>query len=87
MGQHRSHTDAEVIDWFQKAVRNVCQRKLGGLSAETRVVDLGLDSVATLEVIGYLEEQLEVRISDDQMAGVQTLGELSALINRDPQRP
>ncbi len=43
---------------------------------------LGLDSVAVMEMTGCLEEKLKIRIPDEELAEVETLGELDTLIRR-----
>jgi acyl carrier protein len=44
------------------------------------IASLGIDSVAMLEVIGYLEEALEMHLPEDRLQRVQTLGDLADVI-------
>lgn len=76
------YSDEEVISLFKKAVWEVDQKKLGELKLETKVADLGLDSVVTLEVIGYMEETLAMRIPDEKLARLQTLADLASLVKQ-----
>jgi acyl carrier protein len=78
----RQYTDEEVIALFRSAVWEVDHRSLPDLELETRVSDLGLSSVVTLEVMGYLEEQLDLQLPDEQLARTETLRDLSRLINQ-----
>ena len=73
-------TADDVIALFRKAAWDVDQKKLGELKLTDKIADLGLDSVAMLEVIGFLEEQLGMHFADDKLARVQTLQDLAALI-------
>ncbi len=51
------------------------------LSAQTHIVGgLGLDSVAILDFIMDLEDRFDISIPLDQVAEVQTIGELSRAI-------
>ena len=77
-----SRNDAEIIELFRGAVREVENKELGDLSAETRLVDLGMDSVTTMEVIGVLEERLNVQFPDEDLANIHSLADLSGLIKR-----
>lgn len=42
--------------------------------------DLGLDSLAGLELSMSLEERYQITITDDELADVSTYGELEALV-------
>jgi len=72
------HTD--VITLFRQALWEVDQKKVENLEMETTISDLGLDSVAMLEVIGYLEQELDLHFPDEKLATLQTIKDLSDLI-------
>lgn len=57
-------------------------KTLEDLDSRTVISEMGLDSVAALEFIGYLEEKLEVRLPDDELASITTLGDLDELLRR-----
>jgi acyl carrier protein len=44
--------------------------------------DLGLDSLAGIELATELEDRFSVRITDDELAAVKTYGDLERLILR-----
>ena len=73
-------TAEEVIALFVKAIWEVDQKKLDNLSAAAAISSLGIDSVAMLEVIGYLEDELDIHLADDKLASVKTVGDLAAVI-------
>ena len=75
-----SHVD--VIGLFKQAALEVHGRELGTLDAATEISTLGLDSVAVMEMTGCLEEKLQIRIPDEELAEVETLGQLDTLIRR-----
>ncbi|MCK6546398.1 acyl carrier protein [Myxococcota bacterium] len=76
------HTDEEIIQLFKAAVYEVDQKKLGEVTPTTQLAQLGLDSVATMEVIGALEEKLSVRFPDEELATLKSVGDLTALVRR-----
>ena len=43
---------------------------------------LGLDSVAVMELVSWFEEKLSIRMPDEDLAQVQTLGDLGQLVTR-----
>lgn len=72
----------DVIGLFKQAALEVHGRELGALDATTEISTLGLDSVAVMEMTGCLEDKLKIRIPDEELAEVETLGDLDALIRR-----
>lgn len=74
--------NVDVIGLFRQAALEVHGRELGALDAATEISTLGLDSVAVMEMTGCLEEKLKIRIPDEELAEVETLGELDTLIRR-----
>jgi acyl carrier protein len=76
-------TNNDIIVLFKEAVREVdANTKLDNLTVNTEIAKLGLDSVMTMEVIGVLEERLNVRFPDEDLATLKNIGDLTALIQR-----
>jgi acyl carrier protein len=72
----------DVFALFQKAALEVNGKQLSGLTAETVISKLGLDSVAVMELVSYFEEKLSIRMPDEDLATIQTLGDLDKLVQR-----
>jgi len=68
--------------FFSQAAFEVSGKRFENLDRATVVSDLGLDSVALIELVGYLEEKLQIRIPDEELAGVQTLGDFNYIVSR-----
>jgi 8-amino-7-oxononanoate synthase len=75
-------TDQDLLSVLRAAIYDVNLKELDELSAEMRISELGLDSVAMMEVIGVLEEQLSIRIPDEEIASLSTVGDLLGLIRK-----
>ena len=75
-------SNVDVIELFRQVALEVHGRELGALDAATEISTLGLDSVAVMEMTGCLEDKLKIRIPDEELAEVETLGELDTLIRR-----
>ena len=71
-----------ITQLFAQAAQEVNGKKLANLTQETVISKLGLDSVAVMELVSFFEEKLNIRMPDDDLAKVQTLGDLGALVQR-----
>lgn len=71
-----------VLSMFAEAALEVNGKKLDGLTRQTVIAKLGLDSVAVMELVSVFEEKLSIRMPDEDLAKVQTLGDLSDLVKR-----
>ncbi|MBK8010465.1 MAG: acyl carrier protein [Deltaproteobacteria bacterium] len=76
------HTDDQIIELFRAAVKEVDGKDLGAITRETEISDLGLDSVMTMEVIGVLEEKLDMRFPDEDLATLKRIGDLTTLVRK-----
>lgn len=78
--------EASVRKLIQEAMTTVCEREENwvgdatALPAATPFEDLGLDSVATLELIGVVEDQIGAEFADDELVRIVTLGDLITLV-------
>lgn len=73
----------EVIQLFREAVSEVDNKaKIETIEPDTKLADIGLDSVMTMEVIAALEDKLEVRFPDEDLSTISSVSDLARLINR-----
>ena len=77
-----SQDEIDVIKLFQEAAFEVSGRKLEGLTMETTLAELALDSVIVLEVVSHVEQELGVRFEDEDLATLATMKDLKALIQK-----
>lgn len=50
------------------------------ITADQRIDDLGIDSVALSELVVLLEEDYDIDIDSEELFSVETFGELEALL-------
>lgn len=74
--------NVNVTQLFAQAALEVNGKKLDNLTQETVISKLGLDSVAVMELVSFVEEKLNIRMPDEELAKVQTLGDLGGLVKR-----
>jgi acyl carrier protein len=71
-----------ILQLFAQAALEVNGKKLENLTKDTVISKLGLDSVAVMELVAFFEEKLNIRMPDEDLAKVQTLGDLGGLVKR-----
>ena len=69
-------TTINVLELFVQAAYEVDHRKITGLTKDTVISTLGMDSVAVMELVAFFEERLAVRIPDEELNRIRTVGDL-----------
>ena len=73
----------EIIELFKEAVSEVDNSvKIAEVTPATELASLGLDSVMRMEVIGALEDKINIRFPDEDLATIRSMSDLIQLINR-----
>jgi acyl carrier protein len=75
-------TTEELLALIAAGIAHVTGRPAPALAGDVSLDALGLDSLQTLELVAWAEERLSVRVPDDELARVASVGELSALLGR-----
>ena len=75
-------TTVDVVKLFQQAALEVSNKRLDNLSRATVISTLGMDSVAVMELVAYFEEKLAIRLPDEDLARISTIGDLCTVIER-----
>ncbi|MEL7368749.1 MAG: acyl carrier protein [Myxococcota bacterium] len=77
------HSDNEIVELFKTSVKEVDNNiKVDAVDITTDITSLGLDSVMTMEVIGVMEEKLNIRFPDEDLATIKKMADLAALVRR-----
>ena len=76
----------EALSHVLEAVASVAADKTQGLSGETRIDSLQLDSLDEVEVLMALEDKLSVEIDQAQVNACRTLGDLAAMVEAQLSR-
>jgi acyl carrier protein len=73
-------TRPELLQIFRSSASEIAEKDLSKVDESGVISELGIDSLELLEVIGGLERDLDIRIPDDQLVGIQTVGQLLNLV-------
>ena len=72
----------QLIKLFRDLASEIAEKDLSFVQEESVIADLGIDSLALLELVGTLERELRIRVPDEQLVGLQTVRQLLELVER-----
>ncbi len=72
----------ELFNAFRRIASEVAEKSIPSLTDKTVIADLGIDSLAMLEIVGSMEREFNLRIPDDQLVGIQTVAQLVDLVQK-----
>jgi acyl carrier protein len=76
-------TDDEILSLIKEALEHAAPEHAGAtLKTGSTLSEIGISSITALEIAGYIEEKLNIRLPDDELAPLNTIGELVQLIRR-----
>ncbi len=76
-------SENDIIQLFKEAVSEVDNSVVvKEVTPATELASLGLDSVMTMEVIGVLEEKLNIRFPDEELSTIRSMRDLTQVVNR-----
>ncbi len=75
-------TRAELLQQFKTTAGEIAEKDFTRLGEDGVIADLGIDSLGLLEIIGSLERDLDIRVPDDQLVGIQTVKQLLDLVEK-----
>ena len=70
----------DLMHLLATGIGEVTGRPAPALSLQADIVALGLDSVQTMELVAWAEERLAVRVPDEELTTVRSVGELCAAL-------
>lgn len=78
-------TDSEITALLATALDEVAPGRSDRLRTEglgLTLRELEIDSVAAMEIVGVLEEELDLTIPEDELVDVRALSDLAAIVRR-----
>ncbi len=74
-------SDVNVVQMFSEIAAKVEKnRKLPVITSETSVSSLGIDSVSMMEIVGSIEDELNISIPDEKLAQLQTVKDIERVV-------
>ncbi len=76
-------TDAQVVTLIQEALASVAPNRVAdfkNITLDSSIESRGLDSIATREMVGGIEDKISTTFPDEELAKVQKISDLARLI-------
>ena len=71
----------DILQLFvETANRLQNEKKLENLKGEQTISSLGLDSLVIMEILGDIQDELDISLPGEELSQVQTIGDLESLI-------
>jgi acyl carrier protein len=74
--------DPEFASQIHEALRQVSSCEVGPITADSRIADLGLDSLALNELAIVLQDALHLTLGEEEFLQLRTFGDLQDLVGR-----
>jgi acyl carrier protein len=78
-------TDSEILSLLHDGLCSVApDRKadFSNLAMAKTIEELGLDSIAAMELVSFVEDHIEATFPDEDLADMHTLGDLASLMRK-----
>ena len=78
-------TDPEILTIVRTALNEVVpgrEEEFELLELSVKIRDLGIDSVATMEMVGCIEEEIDVTFPDEELSRIANFNDLAALMRK-----
>ena len=72
----------DIVALFKQAAFEAEGRHLEGLTLDSKLSELSMDSVAVMETIGVFEQRIGVRFADEDLAKLTCLRDLEQLVEK-----
>ncbi len=72
----------DLLQLFRNTVEEVAEKEFPTLEEASVIADLGIDSLSMLEAVGAMEQELSITLPEDDLVGIQTVGQLLQIIER-----
>jgi acyl carrier protein len=70
----------QLIKLFRDLASEIAEKDLNFVREDSAISDMGIDSLAMLELVGTMERELRIRVPDEQLVGLTTVGQLLELV-------
>lgn len=71
---------SDLLELFRSTAEEIAEKDFSHVHEEMPIAELGIDSLGMLELVGAMERELQIRVPDEDLAGIQNIRQLLDLI-------
>jgi acyl carrier protein len=75
-------TQQDLIAMFKQVATEVDKREFRDVTGESVITDLGIDSLAMMQIVGEMELRLNIMIPDEDLVELVTVADLVKVVER-----
>ncbi len=68
--------EAKLLQMFKTVAARVDKREFPNVTMDSVITDLGVDSLAMMQIVGEMETELGIMIPDEDLVELVTVGDL-----------
>lgn len=66
----------DLLSMFKVVAGRIDKRPFDNVTTESKITELGIDSLSMMQIVGEMETELGVMIPDEDLVELQTVGDL-----------
>ncbi len=66
----------DVVALFKRVASEVTKKDVGDVTHATQISQLDIDSVAVMEIVGCMEDELSIVLPNETLVRISTVGDL-----------
>jgi acyl carrier protein len=66
----------DLLGMFKVVAARIDKRQFDNVTTESKITELGIDSLSMMQIVGEMETELGVMIPDEDLVELQTVGDL-----------
>jgi acyl carrier protein len=72
----------ELLTLFREVAESVDKKKFAGIALDAQIASLGIDSLSMMQIVGEMEQRLEIMIPDEDLVQMKTVGDLLRVVEK-----
>ena len=72
----------QLFEMFRTMATEIAEKDFSRVPEDAVIANLGVDSLAMLELVGAMERELNIQIPDDQLVGIETVKQLLDVVEK-----
>ena len=81
-----SAEEFNFLTLFKQAAREVVGKPFDDITYDSSIAEFGIDSISTTEIVARIEDELNIRISDDALVQLRTVRDLADAVEEERRR-